>query len=167
MARPDIAGNLSIMGFGFTGSGPNAAMSFTSLKDFDKRTGSTDAEVAAATEAMRQATEGEVLVMKPPAIEELGTTGGFALRLVDRAGRDAAALRAASEDAGGRRPPRTRSCATCASTVLPSGPTVRLDVDREKPGRWACPSPRSPTRSARPWARPMSTTFRARAAFSR
>ncbi len=32
--RPDIANNLTIMGFGFSGSGPNTAMSFTTLKDW-------------------------------------------------------------------------------------------------------------------------------------
>ncbi|KTQ96998.1 acriflavine resistance protein B [Aureimonas ureilytica] len=133
MARPDIAGNLSIMGFGFTGSGPNAAMAFTSLKDFDKRTGSTDTEIAAATDAMRQATEGDVLVMKPPAIEELGTTGGFALRLVDRAGRDVAELRAASETLVAQAA-KNPKLADVRADGLPGGPTVRLDVDREKAG---------------------------------
>ncbi|NDW04496.1 multidrug efflux RND transporter permease subunit [Jiella pacifica] len=131
--RPDIAGNLSIMGFGFSGSGSNAAMAFTSLKDFDERTGDTDTEVEAATRAMAQATEGEVLVMKPPAIEELGTTSGFALRLLDRAGRDAAALQASSEtlvDLAAK----SALLQNVRVDGLPSGPTVKLDIDRQKAG---------------------------------
>ncbi|ORE91880.1 multidrug efflux RND transporter permease subunit [Aurantimonas sp. 22II-16-19i] len=131
--RPDIAGNLSIMGFGFSGSGSNAAMAFTSLKDFGDRTGSTDAEVEAATRAMAEVSEGEVLVMKPPAIEELGTTSGFALHLVDRAGRDAAALRAASEtlvDLAAK----SALLQNVRVGGLPSGPTVKLDIDRQKAG---------------------------------
>ncbi|WP_062117721.1 multidrug efflux RND transporter permease subunit [Aureimonas sp. AU40] len=132
-SRPDIENNLSILGFGFTGSGPNTAMAFTTLRDFDKRTGSTDGEVEAATQAMRDATEGEVLVMKPPAIEELGTTSGFSLRLVDRAARDAAALRTAADtliDLAGR----SRALRDVRVDGLPGGPTVKLRVDREKAG---------------------------------
>ncbi len=131
--RPDIANNLSIMGFGFSGSGPNAAMSFTTLRDFNARSGSTDAEIAAAEQAMQKATEGEVLVMKPPAIEELGTTSGISLRLVDRAGYDGAALRDAAETlvalAG-----QSKILRNVRVDGLPNGPSVKLRVDRQKAG---------------------------------
>ncbi|MBZ8134821.1 multidrug efflux RND transporter permease subunit [Afifella sp. IM 167] len=131
--RPDIANNLSVMGFGFSGSGANAAMAFTTLRDWDERSGSTDAEIAAAERAMRQATEGEILIMKPPAIEELGTTSGIAMRLVDRAGRDAAALRDAAEKlvalAG-----QSKLLRNVRVDGLPSGPSVNLRVDRQKAG---------------------------------
>jgi len=133
VTRPDIAGNLSIMGFGFSGSGPNAAMSFTTLRDFEARSGSTDIEIAAAEKAMQAATEGEIQIMKPPAIDELGTTSGLALRLVDRAGRDAAALREASEKfvtlAG-----QSRLLRNVRVDGLPNGPAVNLHVDRQKAG---------------------------------
>jgi multidrug efflux pump len=33
-ARPDIESNIMILGFGFSGSGPNSAMAFTTLKDW-------------------------------------------------------------------------------------------------------------------------------------
>ncbi|MET4634430.1 multidrug efflux RND transporter permease subunit [Kaistia defluvii] len=131
--RPDIANNLSIMGFGFSGSGPNAAMTFTTLRDWDSRSGSTDAEIAAAERAMQEATEGEVLIMKPPAIDELGTTSGVSLRLVDRAGRDATALRDASETlvalAG-----QSKLLRNVRVDGLPDGPSVKLHVDRQKAG---------------------------------
>jgi multidrug efflux pump len=131
--RPDIANNLSIMGFGFSGSGPNAAMSFTTLRDFEARSGSTDTEIAAAEQAMRAATEGDVLMIKPPAIDELGTTSGLALRLVDRAGRDAEALRAAAGKlvalAG-----ESRLLRGVRVDGLPNGPAVNLRVDRQKAG---------------------------------
>ncbi|QKC96029.1 multidrug efflux RND transporter permease subunit [Mesorhizobium sp. NZP2298] len=131
--RPDIANNLSIMGFGFSGSGSNAAMAFTTLRDWDARSGSTDAEIAAAERAMREATEGEVIIMKPPAIEELGTTSGVSLRLVDRVGRDAGALRDASETlvalAG-----QSKLLRNVRVDGLPNGPSVNLRVDRQKAG---------------------------------
>ncbi|MQT14856.1 multidrug efflux RND transporter permease subunit [Segnochrobactrum spirostomi] len=133
VARPDIANNLSIMGFGFSGSGANTAMAFTTLRDFDARKGSTGEEMLAAERAMQEATEGEVLVMKPPAIDELGTTSGVSLRLVDRAGRDPGALRAASETLVARagRSPLLRSVRVDG---LPDGPSVKLSVDRQKAG---------------------------------
>ncbi|KAE9849152.1 multidrug efflux RND transporter permease subunit, partial [Escherichia coli] len=40
-ARPDIESNIMILGFGFSGSGPNSAMAFTTLKDWKNRQGST------------------------------------------------------------------------------------------------------------------------------
>lgn len=132
-ARPDIVNNLSIIGFGFSGSGPNAAMSFTTLRDFDARSGSTALEIAAAEEAMRETTEGEVLVMKPPAIEELGSTSGLSLRLVDRAARDAGALLGAADKlvalAG-----QSAFLRNVRVDGLPDGPSVNLRVDRQKAG---------------------------------
>lgn len=132
-ARPDIVNNLSIIGFGFSGSGPNAAMSFTTLRDFDARSGSTALEIAAAEEAMRETTEGEVLVMKPPAIEELGSTSGLSLRLVDRAARDAGALLGAADKlvalAG-----QSTLLRNVRVDGLPDGPSVNLRVDRQKAG---------------------------------
>lgn len=138
--RPDIANNLSIMGFGFSGSGPNTAMAFTTLRDWDARSGSTDEEIAAAERAMREATEGEVIIMKPPAIEELGTTSGVSLRLVDRAGRDAAALQDASKTlvalAG-----QSKLLRDVRVDGLPNGPSVNLRVDRQKAGALGVPFP--------------------------
>ncbi|EYR82454.1 multidrug efflux RND transporter permease subunit [Shinella sp. DD12] len=129
--RPDIVNNLTIMGFGFSGSGSNTAMSFTSLKDWDKRSGSVDDEVNLATEAMAAAPEGEILSMKPPAIDELGTTSGFALRLQDRANHGEIAFSAAAAQLT-----KLASESTLLSDVrvdgLPNGPSVTLVVDRQK-----------------------------------
>lgn len=95
-SRPDIINNLTIMGFGFSGAGPNTAISFTTLKDWGHRTTSVDEELAAAATAMAAASEGQIFSLKPPAIEELGTTSGFAMRLQDRGNRGAQALAAAA-----------------------------------------------------------------------
>lgn len=129
--RPDIANNLSVMGFGFSGSGANAAMAFTTLRDWDTRSGSTAAEMAAAEQAMQGAVEGEVLIMKPPAIEELGTTSGVTLRLADRGGRGAAALQAAADQLIGLSD-QSRLLRNVRVDGLPSGPSVNLRIDRQK-----------------------------------
>ncbi len=129
--RPDIVNNLSIMGFSFSGSGANAAMSFTTLRDWSERTGSTDVEVEAANAAMQDATEGEILVMKPPAIDELGTTSGFAMRLVDRTGNGADTLRKAADELV-TLAANSKLVKNVRVDGLPSGPSVKLLIDRAK-----------------------------------
>ncbi|WP_440641850.1 multidrug efflux RND transporter permease subunit [Bradyrhizobium sp. PUT101] len=129
--RAAVAGNTSIIGFGFSGSGSNAAMSFTSLKDWSERDATVGDEVAAATAAMAKVPEGTVMSMKPPAIESLGTTNGFALRLEDRANRDHPALMAAQakllELAA-----QSRLVSGVYPEGLPNGPSVNLKIDRQK-----------------------------------
>ncbi|MFN4168711.1 MAG: multidrug efflux RND transporter permease subunit [Pannonibacter phragmitetus] len=136
--RPDIDNNLSIMGFGFSGSGANAAMAFTTLRDWDARSSSTAAEMAAAEQAMQDAVEGEVLIMKPPAIEELGTTSGVTLRLADRGGRGAAALQGATDQLIGLSD-QSKLLRNARVDGLPSGPSVNLRIDRQKAGALGVP----------------------------
>lgn len=129
--RPDIVNNLTIMGFGFSGSGTNTAMAFTSLKDWDERSRSVDDEVNAATEAMATAPEGEVLSMKPPSIDELGTTSGFALRLQDRASHGEKALGEAAAQLT-QLASQNKLLNDVRVDGLPNGPSVTLVVDRQK-----------------------------------
>ena len=63
--RPDIAESTVILGFGFSGSGPNAAQAFTSLKDWGERNTTVNAEIAAAEAAMADIPEGTAMIMKP------------------------------------------------------------------------------------------------------
>jgi multidrug efflux pump len=129
--RPDITESTVILGFGFSGSGPNAAQAFTSLKDWSERKVSVDDEVASATAAMATIPEGTAMIMKPPAIESLGTTSGFSLRLEDRANAGPAALKAAEDKlialASG-----SPLLVGVISEGLPDGASVALQVDRQK-----------------------------------
>lgn len=131
--RPDIVNNLSVLGFGYTGSGANTAMSFTTLRDWSERAGDTATEIAAASAAMQEATEGEILVMKPPAIDELGTTSGFAMRFVDRAGNGLVAHRKAADELI-ELAAQSPLLQNVRVDGLPTGPNVRLLVDRAKAG---------------------------------
>lgn len=73
-ARPGVQTTQAILGFGFSGSGANAAMIYTILKPG----ANVRQEVAAADAAMAKAVhEGTVMNMLPPAIDELGTSAGF------------------------------------------------------------------------------------------
>ncbi|WP_026784028.1 multidrug efflux RND transporter permease subunit [Pleomorphomonas koreensis] len=129
--RPDVSGNLTITGFSFNGSGPNAALSFTTMKDWETRSTTVDDEIAAASQAMAAAPEGEIFSMNPPAIDELGTSAGFTLQLQDRFGRGTAALLQAAQklvalSSGSKLVTDVRP------DGLPSGPNVTLVIDRDK-----------------------------------
>ncbi|MCX7504891.1 efflux RND transporter permease subunit [Delftia tsuruhatensis] len=130
--RPGIASSISVLGFSFAGSGPNAAMAFTTLKDWDQRNGATAGEeVSLAQKAMEHAPEGVIMVLQPPAIDELGTSSGFTMYLQDRTGQGHAALKSATDQllalAGS-----SSVLGSAYQDSLPSGTSVRLEIDRQK-----------------------------------
>jgi len=130
--RPALDTNMVVQGFSFAGSGPNAAMAFTMLKDWDKRNGATAAEEAElAQQAMADNVEGTVMSLMPPAIDELGTSSGFTLYLQDRANRGEASLLAAQA--------QLLELAAQSKVVnnvypdgLPPGESINLDINRPK-----------------------------------
>ncbi|MBU1296395.1 MAG: multidrug efflux RND transporter permease subunit [Gammaproteobacteria bacterium] len=131
-SRPAIASNLSILGFGFSGSGSNAAMAFTVLKDWKDREYTTlQEEVSLAQQAMVDISEGSAMSLMPPAIDELDTSSGFSMRLQDRANRGYEALKEAE----------TKLLALAAQSKvvtgvypdgLPSGVSIQLNINRLK-----------------------------------
>lgn len=130
--RPGIASNMMIQGFSFAGSGQNAAMGFTTLKDWKERNGVTaQEEVLLAQEAMQHTAEGTVMGMLPPAIEELGTSSGFSFFLQDRANRGEAVLMSAQERllklAG-----KSKIVSNVYADSLPPGENIQLTIDRQK-----------------------------------
>jgi len=131
-SRPGVDTNESILGFGFGGTGPNAAMAYTTLKNWDERKGTTaQDEVAQAQAAMDAIREGTVMSVMPPAIDGLGNSSGFALRLQDRANHGHAALVAAERQLLALAA-RSQIVTGVYSEGLPPGTSVRLDVDRAK-----------------------------------
>lgn len=130
--RPALDVNLMVQGFSFAGSGPNAAMAFTMLKDWDQRNGASAGEEAAlAQQAMADSIEGTVMSLMPPAIDELGTSAGFTLYLQDRANQGEAALLAAQARllalAAG-----SKAVSAVYADGLPPGASIRLEIDRQK-----------------------------------
>ncbi|RBH49317.1 multidrug efflux RND transporter permease subunit, partial [Pseudomonas sp. MWU13-2860] len=129
---PAIETSISIDGYGFSGSATNAALNFAVLKDW-KQCGQASSveEAMRAQHAMAGVTEGTVMSLLPPAIDELGTSSGFTLRLQDRANHGHAALKAAEakllELAA-----RSKIVHGVYPDSLPAGTSVRLDIDRQK-----------------------------------
>ncbi len=129
--RPDITDNIVIQGFGFSGSGPNAAQAFTSLKDWSERKTTLDEEIAAAQAALADIPEGTAMIMKPPAIESLGTTSGFSVRLEDRSNAGSAALKAAESQLIALAS-NSKLLMGVMPDGLPDGQSIALQIDRQK-----------------------------------
>ena len=92
------------LGFGFSGSGENAAMAFVRLKDFDLRSDSrlsASAVQQRASAAFRKIRDANVFVLQPPAIQGLGQTSGFSMYLEDVGNRGRDALTAAGNEFAG------------------------------------------------------------------
>lgn len=131
-ASEAVRDTTSILGFGFSGSGPNAAMVFTTLKDWGERGDATTAsEVAAATKALSAVREGTIMSLMPPSISGLGTSSGFAMRLQDRGNQGSEALAAAQAKLLGLAA-QSKVVAMAYPEGLPPGSAIKLDIDREK-----------------------------------
>jgi multidrug efflux pump len=88
----------TVAGFSFGGSGQNMGIGFVNLRPWDERQRPDQHVKALAGRAMAafsQIREAMVFAFVPPAVLELGTSGGFTVQLQDRAGLGHEALLAA------------------------------------------------------------------------
>lgn len=138
-SRPGIASNTVIMGFGFSGSGANTAIAFTRLKDWGERGGtSVKNEIMLVQKVMEAAPEGTVMSLSPPAIEDLGTSSGFNLRLQARSGQSYSALTAA-ETRLVELAAKSHIVAGVYADGLPSAASIALKIDRQKAQAFGVP----------------------------
>lgn len=132
LSRPAIESTMTVIGFGFSGSGTNAALSFTMLKDWDHRDGtSTMNELQLAEQAMADVKEGSVMQMLPPSIDELGTSSDISFFLQDRANQGYEKLRAAEAQMIGLTA-KSQLLKDFYSDGLPEGTSIHLAIDRQK-----------------------------------
>ena len=83
---PDIAGAFAISGFSLSGASPNAGMIFAALKPSDQRLGKghSSAEIVASLgPRLFMVPGGTVAMFEPPAVQGLGSFGGFQFMLQD------------------------------------------------------------------------------------
>ncbi|MDM1715256.1 efflux RND transporter permease subunit, partial [Pseudomonas sp. 165] len=104
MAREAVQTSFLVLGFSFSGMGENAAIAFPLLKDWSERDSSQspEAESAAVNQHFANLDDGAIMAVPPPPVEGLGNSGGFALRLQDRAGLGRDALLAARDEVLGK-----------------------------------------------------------------
>ncbi len=96
--QDNIESVFSVQGFSFAGAGQNSGMAFIKLKDWDERkSGESLASAIAmrANMALSQVKDAMIFVLSPPAIQGLGSSGGFSFYLKDNAGQGHEALLAA------------------------------------------------------------------------
>lgn len=84
-----VASSFSVVGFGFAGVGQNQAMLFSQLRPWSERPHARQragAIVGRAYGALSQIRDGMVFPVLPPAVTELGVSGGFDMQLVNVGG---------------------------------------------------------------------------------
>lgn len=84
----------TVMGWGFSGTGQASGMAFALLKDWSHRGAGQSAfdVMDRANARFADIPEAQVFVMAPPAVIELGSSSGFSMQLMDRAGKGHEAL---------------------------------------------------------------------------
>lgn len=132
-SREAVASSFLVMGFSFSGMGENAALAFPTLKDWSERdqSQSADAETAAVNERFAGLSDGTIMAVTPPPIDGLGNSGGFSLRLQDKAGLGREALLAARDQLLGQAYDNPKILYAMMEG-LAEAPQLRVDIDREK-----------------------------------
>jgi HAE1 family hydrophobic/amphiphilic exporter-1 len=136
LATPGVKDCTTVAGFSLLSYSRNTYSAFLwlSLKDWSERTRSEEKFDAIRTHLNRELARlpGAIaFAFSPPAIQGVGTAGGFTFILEDRAGKDISFLSANVTkfmEAARKRP----EIASVNTTFLPSVPQVYVNVDRDK-----------------------------------
>lgn len=131
--REVVQSTVVIMGFSFSGTGQNAALSFPTLVDWSEhgKGQSAEDEIAAFNAHFAGNADDRVMAVNPPPIPGLGSAGGFALRLQDRGGLGREALVAARNELL----QKANASPVIAYAIMEGpddAPQLNLDVDRQK-----------------------------------
>lgn len=131
-SQPAIESNIMILGFGFSGSGQNSAMAFTTLKDWKHREGTRAQDEADHIQSrMESVSDAVTMSLLPPAISDMGTSSGFTYYVQDRGGKGYQALKKAADDLV-QRANKNPYLNDVYIDGLPEGSTLALNIDREK-----------------------------------
>ncbi|KIH83803.1 efflux RND transporter permease subunit [Pseudomonas batumici] len=131
--EPGVGDTTMILGFSFSGSGQNAALAFTTLKDWSLRGAQDSAQAIAdrANLALGDIKDAVAYAILPPPVDGLGTSSGFEFRLQDRGGIGYEALMKARSQllAAAENSP---VLANVRESALAEAPQVQLQVDRQQ-----------------------------------
>ncbi|PPS41254.1 efflux RND transporter permease subunit [Chroococcidiopsis sp. TS-821] len=131
---PEITSSFAVAGFSFTGSSANNGIIFSSLRPWEERREpgqSVDAIIGQLFGRFATITEARILPLNPPAIQGLGTFGGFSFQLQDRRGVND--LNALVQAAGQimAQANQTPGLQQVFTTFAASTPKLSIDVDRD------------------------------------
>ncbi|WP_286784921.1 MULTISPECIES: efflux RND transporter permease subunit [Pseudomonas] len=132
-SREAVASTFLVMGFSFSGMGENAALAFPTLRDWSERGKgqSADDETALVNQRFGNPRDGAIMAVSPPPIDGLGNSGGFSLRLQDRASLGRDALLAARDELLGKAYGNPKILYAMMEG-LAEAPQLRLLIDRDK-----------------------------------
>ena len=130
----DIIGAFSVIGFSFTGNGPNKAMVFLNLKSIDQRKGeqhSAGAIVNRLRGPLMGLTDVQAFPFLPPAIAGISSLGGFTFEVQDEGGNTVQELYNVTQKLardGNSRP----ELSGLFSPFTANDPQFVVNIDREK-----------------------------------
>jgi len=130
----DILGSFAVSGFSFSGNAPNYGMIFCALNDYDKRRGpehSASAIVAQLRQKLFMIPGALIVPLEPPAIQGVGTFGGFQFELEDRGANTLADLDRIAHTIVARGNQR-RDLTGLFTSFTSNDPQVLVNIDREK-----------------------------------
>lgn len=135
---PDIEGAFSVMGFSMSGSSANQGMMFIATKPTDQRRNKKDtaAEIvsrlsAQLTPLMFSPNGGMVMLMQPPAVQGVGSYGGFSFMLQDEGSNTISDLdRVAHSIVQASK--QSKDLSGLMTTFSANDPQVLATIDREK-----------------------------------
>ena len=129
--RDAVENVISVMGFSFSGMGANAGLIFPTFIDWSAREQSLTDETTAFNQFAGSITDGRSMAVAPPAIEGMGNSGGFSLRLQDRSNLGREALTNARNALLGQAN-ASPVIAYAMMEGLEDAPQLRIDIDRKK-----------------------------------
>src|SRR5580658_2419289 len=136
--NPDIAGAFSVMGFGFSGGSSNAGLMFVSTRPADQRRGKGHsaadivADLSPKLQSLMFAPNGGLVAMfQPPAVQGVGSFGGFQFMLQDQGNNTLSDLdRVAHQIVGASR--ASKDLTGLLTTFSANDPQMLVTIDREK-----------------------------------
>ncbi len=136
--NPDVQGSFVILGFSFAGDASNAGMMFVNLKPSDQRRGKghSTAEVVADLSTKLQMlmfmpNGGLVAMFQPPAVQGVGSFGGFQFMLQDQGGNTLTDLdRVAHQIVGASR--ASKDLTGLLTQFSANDPQELVTIDRDK-----------------------------------
>jgi HAE1 family hydrophobic/amphiphilic exporter-1 len=133
-AQPEVAGAFAITGFSFSGSASNYAIIFASLKPFSERKKASQSAAALVTRLRPKLfgiPGGLVIPFEPPAIQGLGSFGGFQFELQDTGQNTLTELaKIANQIVAGSH--QDKQLAGLFTPFTANNPLIQVDIDREK-----------------------------------
>jgi len=131
--EPGVGNTTMILGFSFSGNGQNAALAFTTMKDWSERGAKDSASAIAdrANAAFSDLKDAVAFAILPPPVSGLGTSSGFEFRLQDRGGVGYDVLMQARSEllALAEKSPVLTNV---RESALAESPQVQLEVDRKR-----------------------------------